>query len=140
MNKVFNSTAQVLALIRFPAFFGNGDRIRRACANYFGAFEIRGAENITHPERQHIVALHPHGPTAFSRIHFLCGFRDLLKRPSRMIGASVLFYLPIVREITLWFGALDADKETVEMLLREGVNVELYPGGLDEMIQPGTVS
>ena len=57
-----------------------------------------------------------------------------------MIGASVLFYLPIVREITLWFGALDADKETVEMLLREGVNVELYPGGLDEMIQPGTVS
>ena len=56
-----------------------------------------------------------------------------------MIGASVLFYLPIVREITLWFGALDADKETVEMLLREGVNVELYPGGLDEMIQPGTV-
>ena len=57
-----------------------------------------------------------------------------------MIGASVLFYLPIVREITLWFGAVDADKETVEMLLREGVNVELYPGGLDEMIQPGMFS
>ena len=61
------------------------------------------------------------------------------KRPSRMIGANVLFYLPIVREITLFFGALDADKETVEMLLREGVNVELYPGAMDEMIQPGTV-
>ena len=56
-----------------------------------------------------------------------------------MIGANVLFYLPIVREITLFFGALDADKETVEMLLREGVNVELYPGAMDEMIQPGTV-
>jgi len=120
-----------------PAFFGDADRIRRGCADYFGAFEIRGAENIKHPERQHFVALHPHGPTAFSRIHFLCGFRDLLRRPSRMIGANVLFYLPIVREITLWFGALDADKETVEMLLREGCNVELYPGALDEMIQPG---
>ena len=56
-----------------------------------------------------------------------------------MIGANVLFYLPIVREITLFFGALDADKETVEMLLREGVNVELYPGAMDEIIQPGTV-
>merc|ERR1712241_816137 len=119
------------------AFFGNPDRVRRGCIDYFGTFEIRGAENIAHPERQHMVAIHPHGPTAFSRMHFYCGFRDLLKRPSRMIGANVLFYLPIVREITLFFGALDADKETVEMLLREGVNVELYPGGLDEMIQPG---
>ena len=56
-----------------------------------------------------------------------------------MIGASVLFYLPIVREVTLWFGALDAGKETFEMLLRAGANVELYPGALDEMLQPGTV-
>ena len=71
-------------------------------------------------------------------MHFCCGFRDLLKRPSRMIGANVLFYLPVVRELTLFFGGLDADKETVEMLLREGVNVELYPGAMDEMIQPGT--
>ena len=60
-------------------------------------------------------------------------------RPSRMIGASVLFYLPVVREVTLWFGALDAGKETVEMLLQAGANVELYPGALDEMLQPGTV-
>ena len=56
-----------------------------------------------------------------------------------MIGANVLFYLPVVRELTLFFGGLDADKETVEMLLRKGVNVELYPGAMDEMIQPGTV-
>ena len=60
-------------------------------------------------------------------------------RPSRMIGASVLFYLPFVREVTLWCGALDAGKETVEMLLQAGANVELYPGALDEMIQPGSL-
>ena len=49
-----------------------------------------------------------------------------------MIGASVLFYLPIVREITLWFGAVDADKETVEMLLREGkvVTRRMRPGNM----------
>ena len=50
-----------------------------------------------------------------------------------MIGANVLFYLPIVREITLFFGALDADKETVEMLLRKGVNVE-QGGFFDEFL------
>jgi len=27
-------------------------------------------------------------------------------------------------------------KSTVEMLLKNGCNIELYPGGLDEMIQP----
>ena len=60
------------------------------------------------------------------------------KRPSRMIGVNMLFYLPIIRELMLFFGGLNTDKETVEMLLREGVNIQLYPGGMDEMIQPGT--
>lgn len=121
----------------WPEFFGNSEKLRRGCEDYFGAFEIRGSENIKNPDKQHIVAIHPHGPTAFSRTFFACGFRDLLSRPSRMIGASVLFYLPVVREVTLWFGALDAGKETVEMLLQAGANVELYPGALDEMLQPG---
>ena len=69
----------MVSLIRFPAFFGNPDRVRKGCVDYFGTFEIRGAENIAHPERQHMVAIHPHGPTAFSRMHFCCGFRDLAR-------------------------------------------------------------
>ena len=56
-----------------------------------------------------------------------------------MIAASVLFYVPFVREVSLWFGGLDAGKETVEMLLQAGANVELYPGALEEMIQPGSL-
>lgn len=53
-----------------------------------------------------------------------------------MLAASVLFWIPVIREFTLWFGAVDARMKNVKMLLEAGVNVELYPGGLDEMIQP----
>jgi len=82
--------------------------IKKGCADYFGAFDVRGAENIKNPDGQYMIAIHPHGPTAFSRMHFVSGFRDLLSRPSRMVAATVLFYLPIIREFSLWFGAMDA--------------------------------
>ena len=53
--------------------------MRKGCTDYFGAFEIHGTKNIKHPEQQHMVAIHPHGPTAFSRMYFIGGFRELLK-------------------------------------------------------------
>eukprot|EP00966_Prymnesium_polylepis_P163679 3783841-Prymnesium_polylepis.2 len=34
--------------------------------------------------------------------------------------------------MTLWFGAVDAGKPMCERLLRAGVNVCVWPGGLDE--------
>ena len=49
-----------------------------------------------------------------------------------MLGASVLFRIPIVREMTLWFGAVDAGRAQCERLLNAGVNVCVWPGGLDE--------
>ena len=66
---------------QFPAFFGDPDQMRRGCADYFGAFDICGAENIKDPERQYMVGIHPHGPMAFSRMYFISGFRDLFKGP-----------------------------------------------------------
>ena len=49
-----------------------------------------------------------------------------------MIGANALFWIPIVREFTLLFGAVGADKRTFECVLDHGDNVVVYPGGLDE--------
>ena len=53
-----------------------------------------------------------------------------------MLAASVIMWLPVIRELSLWFGAVDASKSNTVRLLNAGANVELYPGGLDEMIQP----
>jgi len=49
-----------------------------------------------------------------------------------MLGASVLFRIPLVREMTLWFGAVDAGRSNCERLLRAGATVVVWPGGLDE--------
>lgn len=100
--------------------------------SYFGDFSIHGQENVD-SDKQYIVACHPHGTVIFQRTFWrskLCD--DLFKKPWRMLGATVLFYIPIVREMTLWFGAVDAKKENCERILRAGTSLVLYPGGLDE--------
>lgn len=37
-----------------------------------------------------------------------------------------------MRELTLFFGGVDAGKQTAERIAKAGYNVVLYPGGLDE--------
>jgi len=75
-----------------PAVFGlNKDgtcpktnTIQQGCANYFGRFEVRGSTNTDfNKEAQYFIAIHPHGPTAFSRMHFVSGVRGLFARPCR---------------------------------------------------------
>ena len=43
-----------------------------------------------------------------------------------MLGASALFYLPVIREFTLWFGAVGADRKTFETILKSGVNMCMF--------------
>jgi len=100
--------------------------------SYFGDFDIHGRENVD-SDKQYIIACHPHGTVIFQRTFWrskLCD--ELFKKPWRMLAASVLFYIPIVREMTLWFGAVDASKKNCEKILRAGTSLVLYPGGLDE--------
>jgi 1-acyl-sn-glycerol-3-phosphate acyltransferase len=100
--------------------------------SYFGEFEVHGKENVD-GDTQYSIACHPHGTVIFQRTFWRSTIMDaLFKKPWRMIGASALFYIPIVREMTLWFGAMDASKKNCEKILKGGASLVLYPGGLDE--------
>lgn len=102
------------------------------CASYFGRFEVHASHKID-GDAQYFVAAHPHGTVIFQRTFWRSAqLAAYLKRDWRMLGASILFRIPIVREMTLWFGAVDASRAQCERLLKSGVNVCVWPGGLDE--------
>jgi len=102
------------------------------CPSYFGDFEVYNPHEVD-ADAQYFAACHPHGTVIFQRTFWRSEqLRKHLRRDWRMLGASILFRIPIVRELTLWFGAVDAGRSNCERLLRNGVSVCVWPGGLDE--------
>ncbi len=125
------------AELQYPGWKGNEALWRlmdygNTARSYFGQFEIHGAENVN-KDTQYSIACHPHGTVIFQRTFWRTDLMDkIFYRPWRMLGASILFSIPIVREMSLWFGAVDASKKTCEKVLSAGASLVLYPGGLDE--------
>lgn len=82
-------------------------------------------------------AASPHGALPVSQLILGApAFRldHRLKRLNmRLCAASVLFYIPLVREFLLLFGARDASKRTLMSLLAKGNTVAICPGGNYEM-------
>jgi len=54
---------------------------------------------------------------------------------ARFGGASILFYVPLLRELLLLCGVRDASKPTMLKLLGAGATVAINPGGIWEMVQ-----
>lgn len=105
----------------------------KTCREYFGKFEVSTAAPFD-PNGQYFVACHPHGTLIFQRCFWRSPLTtDLFKRSFRMLGASVLFRIPVVREMSLFFGSVDASRRNCEHLLQNKVSIVLYPGGVDEM-------
>eukprot|EP00967_Tisochrysis_lutea_P149337 scaffold286881_cov30-Tisochrysis_lutea.AAC.2 len=121
-----STTALVLLLLYTPLFLFPAQRrmpgwkgaqalwrwfdYERTCPSYFGTFGLYGAKQHIDPHQQYVVASHPHGTVIFQRTYWqteLLG-RFFERRGWRMIGASVIFRIPIVRELSLLFGAIDA--------------------------------
>lgn len=107
-------------------------RVRDSAISYNGEFAVHLSEEFDEHD-QYFVGVHPHGTLIFQRIFWLTSdLRQFFARDYRMLCASILFRVPLMRELTLFFGGVDAGRPTVEKVIHAGHNVVLYPGGLDE--------
>ncbi|DAZ93943.1 TPA: hypothetical protein N0F65_012889 [Lagenidium giganteum] len=110
----------------------------RLAGNYLGLRVIR--QQALDPTKQYIFGYHPHGIVILSRVATYGGlWEELFPGVSmRTLAASSLFYIPMARELSLWFGAVDAGRATAEKVLKDKQSVTVYPGGIAEifMVEP----
>jgi len=106
--------------------------VRNSAISYNGEFAVHVTEAFD-DQQQYVVGVHPHGTMIFQRLFWLIpDLRQLFKRDYRMLCASVIFKVPVMRELALLFGGVDAGKAMAARVLASGLNLVLYPGGLDE--------
>ena len=77
----------------------------------------------------------PHGILLMSRVVGYGGAWEALFPgiEYRVLAASPMFALPLVRDICLALGAVDAGRKTALRVLGAGLNVHVYPGGSREV-------
>jgi 1-acyl-sn-glycerol-3-phosphate acyltransferase len=90
------------------------------------------------PNAQFVIAAFPHGVFADYRAPMDGILHRALPNTAdkcRTLAASVLFRLPLVREIGLWTGCVDARRSVANALLDRGRSVLVVPGGEAEQIR-----
>jgi len=88
-------------------------------------------------EAQFIFAAFPHGTSSDYRIlmdGMLPAVLPSIANKVRVLTASIIFKLPLVREIALWTSCVDARKEVAERLVDKKYSLFVLPGGMDEQI------
>ncbi|RHY31291.1 hypothetical protein DYB32_003626 [Aphanomyces invadans] len=83
----------------------------------------------------YVFAYHPHGILILSRISTYAGnFEKLFPGiVARALGATPMFFIPMAREICLWFVAQQIVSCNAERILKEKMSVIVYPGGSKEI-------
>jgi len=88
------------------------------------------------PSGRYLFAMYPHGVYGVCRA-FSGGVRNWRALYpgifARWGSFGAAFWLPGIREFSLFAGCLDASKPILEKAIRRGENVILLPGGIDEM-------
>ncbi len=79
---------------------------------------------------------HPHGSQTISYVmHRLCNKSPINKylKNTKLAVHSVMFQIPILRELSLMLGFIPATKENIKYYLNKGISVAIFPGGVREM-------
>ena len=89
--------------------------------------------------RRVIFGYHPHGmyPAAACWFHLMPQFANLFPSvPSPVtLGASVIFCVPLLRDVAMWAGARNVSRKVFLGSLRERGAVVLCPGGQAELVE-----
>jgi len=87
---------------------------------------------------QLLFAVFPHGANSDFRIALDGMLLDALPNvghKTHTLAATVLFRIPIVREMALWTGCVDARRSVAESMLRRKQSLLVLPGGQAEQIR-----
>jgi hypothetical protein len=91
------------------------------------------------PDRQYVFAVHPHGIHCMPLSQFTSYNSEFNKQFPGLVGvkitalcASVMFKLPLVREIFLSWGYVDASRKVANQVLECGKSVVVCTGGEEE--------
>lgn len=126
-----------------PSYFDGSERTGTRSWPWFRALRFWivlrayfGFEGPEIPEEKVLWIVRPHNgfiPVAPVLAFMLVG-RPLSGREPFVAVSSLLFFFPVLREIALWSGAVEAGAEVMKSLLAGGRSVALLPGGVAEGI------
>lgn len=82
-----------------------------------------------------IYGCHPHGVLALATaLTFFPLESPAQQQPAQRTAVhALLLSVPVVRDLLLWFGCIDASRDVLAAALARGERVVLVPGGIDEM-------
>jgi len=92
-------------------------------------------ENMTGQE-QFVFAIHPHGTCSDYRLIMDGMISQCIPKLKswRTLAASILFKLPLIRELVIWTRCVDASRKVAERVLFEGHSIMVIPGGEKEQL------
>jgi len=87
-------------------------------------------------KEQVVIGVHPHGIASDYRV-LMDGmlYEALPDREVLTLSASVLFCLPILRELAIWTRCIDARKSVAVRAMKQGHSLLVIPGGEHEQIR-----
>jgi 1-acyl-sn-glycerol-3-phosphate acyltransferase len=118
-------------------FFRRISPLLKLLERYF-SYEIQGWENI--PKRGPTLLVMNHGVLPFHAFLLARQIYTKVGRLPRTLAAEFLFQLPLIRDMILRGGGLNASRRNAGTLLKRGDLVTVAPGGIYEalFIHPGT--
>ncbi|HCU24301.1 MAG TPA: hypothetical protein DF383_04715 [Deltaproteobacteria bacterium] len=118
-------------------FFRRVSPLLKFAERYFG-YEVQGWENI--PKRGPALLVMNHGVLPFHAFLLTRQIYSKIGRLPRTLAAEFLFHLPLVRDLIMKGGGLNASRRNAATLLKRGDLVTVAPGGIYEalLIHPGT--